>query len=83
MTPASKNVNTFPMIMGICQLYTPYIIQRNTPEIKSRYIGNDKPFVFRVFMVFNACGKKLMVVSKAAIFPMMFTVFMKQRSCIK
>ena len=48
----------------------PYINHINVPKVNTAYMDKDIPDVSFVRMVFMACGKKEMVVLKAATKPM-------------
>jgi hypothetical protein len=47
----------------------PYISHKKVPTVNTTYMDNDMPDVSFVRIVFTACGKKDIVVLKAAIKP--------------
>jgi hypothetical protein len=53
--------------------------QAKVPNAKSEYINNEMPDVSFVRMVFNACGRKEIVVKKAAIKPIIVIIFIIKR----
>ena len=72
MVPANKKVIALPRIIGNWLLETPYNIHRNTPDTNNKYMGSDKCLVCPERIVLIACGKKLIVVKKAATLPSRF-----------
>ena len=58
------------IITGILSLKMPKIIHNSVPAVNNKYMYRDMPEVSFVRMVLIACGKKEVVVQKAAAKPM-------------
>jgi hypothetical protein len=70
MVSANINVMAFAKATGKLGVMIPYINHMNVPKVNTAYMDKDIPEVSLVRMVFIACGKKEMVVLKAATKPM-------------
>jgi hypothetical protein len=72
---ANIRVIAFAIATGKLPLMMPYISHKSVPAVKREYIPKEIPEVFFVWMVLMACGKKDMVVPKAAKYPIIAVVF--------
>lgn len=63
---ARDTVMTLAMIMGHCQVRTPYTVHMIKPEIKTVYIKKEMETVFLDFQTKIACGMNAAVVKHAA-----------------
>jgi hypothetical protein len=72
---ANSMVTALATATGILLLSIPNTSQQKVPNAKREYINNDMPEVSFVRMVFNACGRKEIVVKNAAVKPITVTVF--------
>ena len=70
MIPANKNVIALAAATGRLGYIMPYISHKKVPIVNTTYMDRDMPEVSFVRIVFTACGKKEMVVLKAAKKPM-------------
>jgi 5'(3')-deoxyribonucleotidase len=76
MTTAKSMVTALAAATGILLVSRPNTNQHKVPNAKSEYINNDMPEVSFVRMVFNACGRKEIVVKNAAIKPIMVIIIL-------
>jgi len=66
---ASNTVIALEIITGRSLVSIPYKSHRANPTVNKIYIGKEIPLVFLDFKIFNAWGKKEIVVMVAAINP--------------
>lgn len=65
---------------GMLEVKRPNKNQSRVPNANNAYMLSDIPEVFFVLIVFIACGKKEIVVHKAAASPRMVTLFILKSS---
>lgn len=69
MITARTKVIAFATITGIFVVNNPYKSHNNVPVVNKEYIDKEIPEVSFVLIVCKACGKKDIVVQKAATNP--------------
>jgi 5'(3')-deoxyribonucleotidase len=69
MITANTMVTALAAATGMLLVSSPNTNQHKVPNAKSEYINKEMPVVSFVRMVFNACGRKEIVVKNAAIKP--------------
>lgn len=70
MIPANKKVIALATATGKLGDQMPYISHKKVPTVNTMYMESEIPEVSFVRIVFTACGKKEIVVLKAAKKPM-------------
>jgi 5'(3')-deoxyribonucleotidase len=79
MTTANTMVTALAAATGMLLVSSPNTNQHKVPNAKSEYINNEIPDVSFVRMVFNACGRKEIVVKNAAIKPIIVIIFIIEK----
>ena len=76
------NVNRLASKIAKSPMYKAYTIHMNTPMVNTKYMMNEMPWVLRFLIVLSVCGKKAMVVVKAAKNPKISMILSPLHQCL-